>query len=719
MVGNSSGKANNKQLTKRSHHAGIPAATIVMRFVTLASNPMTSNNGNDKPGDPGKLATMANAIRFLSMDAVEAAKSGHPGMPMGMADVATVLFTSHMKFDPALPKWHDRDRFVLSAGHGSMLLYALLYLLGYEDMSLDEIKAFRQVGSRTAGHPEFGHVSGIETTTGPLGQGLANGVGMALGERLMNARFGDAVVDHRTYVIAGDGCLMEGLSHEAIDLAGHLQLAKLTVLWDDNGITIDGETRLTTSLDQQARFSAAGWHVQAVDGHDHEAIGEALENARQADRPSLIACKTTIGFGAPEKQGTSAAHGAPLGADEIAATRKALAWPYDPFELPSEIIDAWRLAGLRGGPMRKAWRKRLKALDNDTRGAFERAMRGDLPGAFESAVTTLKQEIAAQPKAMATRKASQAVLDALNPVVPETIGGSADLTGSNNTRSSDMAAITANDFSGRYMYYGVREHAMGAIMNGLALHGGSIPYGGTFLVFSDYARPAIRLAALMRQRVIYVLTHDSIGLGEDGPTHQPVEHLAALRAIPNLNVYRPADMTETLECWQLALQTTDAPSAIVLSRQTLPAVRTEAETANRCARGAYDIAQADGDERVSLFASGSEVAVALEAQAHLAKAGYPTRVVSVPSLDLFAAQSGAYQNAIIGDAPVKVAIEAAVRQGWDAVIGPDGIFIGMDGFGASGPGAELFAHFDITSKAAVDAVLARLHNDRPDDDERE
>ncbi len=677
----------------------------------------------DKPADNNKRSAMANAVRFLAMDAVQAANSGHPGMPMGMADVATVLFSKHLRFDPGCPGWPDRDRFVLSAGHGSMLLYALLYLLGYEDMSADALKNFRQWGSPTAGHPEYGHGGGIETTTGPLGQGLANGVGMALAERILNARFGDLLVDHRTTVIASDGCLMEGISHEAIDLAGHLGLSRLTVLWDDNAITIDGATALSTSLDQQARFAAAGWHVQAIDGHDFDAIDAALTRAAASDRPSLIACKTIIGYGAPEKQGTAAAHGAPLGEDEIAATRKALDWPHAPFEVPSDVIDAWRLAGLRGSAARKAWDKRLGDLDGEMRSAFESALRGDLPAGLGDAIAAFKAQAAEDAPAMATRKASQTVLDMLNPLVPGTIGGSADLTGSNNTRSADMQPLTADDFTGRYIYYGVREHAMAAIMNGLALHGGLIPYGGTFLVFSDYARPAIRLAALMGLRAIYVLTHDSIGLGEDGPTHQPVEHLAALRAIPNLNVYRPADVTETMECWQLALETRHGPSVLALTRQSVPAVRDEFEEANMCARGAYTLVRAQAPEMVTLFASGSEVAIALDVRTRLESAGHGTRVVSVPCFERFAAQSPEYRHGIVGSARVKVAIEAAIGQGWESFIGTDGLFIGMEGFGASAPGAELFARFNITAEAALEAVNARLialsaHDEVPDSKNR-
>ncbi|MEE8202713.1 MAG: transketolase, partial [Alphaproteobacteria bacterium] len=543
---------------------------------------------------PATHAEMANAIRALAMDAVQAANSGHPGMPMGMADVATVLFTRFLKFDPARPDWPDRDRFVLSAGHGSMLLYALLYLTGYEDMTLDQLRNFRQLGSLTPGHPEYGHAPGVETTTGPLGQGIANAVGMALAERLLAARYGEAVVDHFTYVIASDGDLMEGLSHEAASLAGHLRLRKLIVLFDDNHISIDGPTELTVDDDQRARFASYGWQTTAVDGHDPDAVAEAIAAARQSDRPSLIACRTTIGYGAPTKAGTAATHGAPLGVDEVAGARAALGWPHPPFEVPDHVLGAWRTASARGAAAATAWDAALAGLDATLAAEFERTRRGDLPPAFDDAVIGLKRRLADERPAWATRKASQEALEALTPAVPEMIGGSADLTGSNNTRTKDMAVVRADDFSGRYIHYGVREHAMAAAMNGLALHRGVIPYGGTFLVFTDYCRPAIRLAALSGLRVIYVMTHDSIGLGEDGPTHQPVEHLAGLRAMPNLNVFRPADAVETAECWALALEAPRTPSVIALTRQGVPALRTEHTDDNLCARGGYVLAEADG-----------------------------------------------------------------------------------------------------------------------------
>ncbi|MCC4245380.1 transketolase [Stappia indica] len=658
--------------------------------------------------DLEKHNRMANAIRFLAADAVEAAKSGHPGLPMGAADIATVLFTQVMHYDPTRPDWPDRDRFILSAGHGSMLLYAVHYLLGSEDFTLDQLKKFRQIGALTAGHPEFGHGAGIETTTGPLGQGLANAVGMAISERHLRETFGDALTDHYTYVLAGDGCLMEGISQEAISLAGHLKLDRLIVIWDDNGISIDGKVSLTDSTNQLERFEASGWATVAIDGHDPAAIAAALVKARENDRPTLIAAKTTIGFGAPNKAGSEKVHGSPLGAEELAATRKALGWTHEAFEVPSDILDAWRIAGLRSGQARKEWEKRLAAADTELRSEFERRLRGDLPAGFADAMAKLKKQIAQDKPTMATRKASEYVLGTITKVVPETIGGSADLTGSNNTKTADTAPITPDDFTGRYLHWGIREHGMAAAMNGMALHGGTIPYSGTFLVFSDYARPAIRLAALMRQRVIHVMTHDSIGLGEDGPTHQPVEHYAALRAIPNLDFYRPADVTETLECWQLALESSETPSVLALTRQNLPPVRTSFETENLSARGAYVVAGGDEAPEVTIFASGSEVEIALKARETLEAAGTATRVVSVPCMERFERQSADYRADIAGSAKVKVAIEAGIRMGWDAIIGSDGIFVGMTGFGASGPYQELYRHFGITPEAVVAAVNARL-----------
>jgi transketolase len=652
---------------------------------------------------------MANAIRALAMDAVEQAKSGHPGLPMGAADVATVLFTRFLKFDPADPAWPDRDRFVLSAGHGSMLIYALLHLLGYGAMTVAEIKRFRQLGSLTPGHPEHGHTPGVETTTGPLGQGLANAVGMAIAERHLAASFGDSVVDHRTYVLASDGDLMEGISHEAIALAGHLKLAKLTVLYDDNGISIDGPLALADSVDQVARFKAAGWAASLIDGHDPEAIAAAIAAAQRGDRPTMIACRTTIGFGAPTKAGTEKAHGSPLGAQEIDGARKNLGWTDPPFEIPADISELWRQAGRRSQSAHAAWDQRVAALAPDVRAEFERRLRGDAAQSqLAATVRKVKQQLAASPQEVASRRASEIALESLVPALPELVGGSADLTGSNNTRPKGMTVLSAADYSGRFIHYGVREHGMAAAMNGMALHGGVIPYSGTFLVFSDYCRPALRLAALMGQRVIHVMTHDSIGLGEDGPTHQPVEHLAALRAIPNMLVFRPCDTVETIECWQLAIETATGPSVLALSRQNLPQLRTGFDADNRCAAGAYELIPADGKAAVSLFASGSEVPIAVEARKLLAGRAIAARVVSVPCVDLFVAAPAERRRATIGDAPVRIAVEAAVRQGWDAIIGTDGIFIGMTGFGASGPYKDLYRHFGITAEAIADAASTKL-----------
>ena len=653
-------------------------------------------------------ADMANAIRALAMDAVEQAKSGHPGMPMGMADAATVLFTRFLNYDPARPDWPDRDRFVLSAGHGSMLLYAVLYLTGYRDITIEQIRRFRQLDSVTAGHPEFGAAAGIETTTGPLGQGLANGVGMAIAERLLAARFGAELVDHFTYVLAGDGCLMEGISHEAIDLAGHLKLNKLVVLFDDNGITIDGPLALASGTDQIARFKAAGWDTFACDGHDPQAVAAAIAAAKDSAGPAMIACRTVIGYGAPNLQGSAKTHGAPLGADEIAAARIALNWPHPPFEIPDSIVDAWRAVGRRGAAHSAAWDERLAAMPAATADEFRRQIAGDLPAGFDTAIDDFKRLATEQRPTLATRQASGNVLAAIAPVVPEMIGGSADLTGSNNTRTGEMTTITADDFTGRYIHYGVREHAMAAAMNGMALHGGVVPYGGTFLVFTDYCRPAIRLAALMGLRVVFVMTHDSIGLGEDGPTHQPVEHLAALRAIPGLAVFRPADPVETAECWALALRSGDAPSVLALTRQGLPTLRTEPSEENLSARGAYQLAAADGDAKVTLLATGSEVALAVEARGILQADGIATRVVSMPCWELFAAQDAAYRKAVLGPGTVRVGIEAAAEFGWERHLGTDGRFVGMTGFGGSAPVKDLFIKFGITPEAVVAAARAGL-----------
>jgi transketolase len=643
---------------------------------------------------------MANAIRALSMDAVERAASGHPGMPMGMADAATVLFTKVLKFDAADPAWPDRDRFVLSAGHGSMLLYSLLFLLGYPEISIEDLQAFRQLGSKTAGHPEYGHAPGIETTTGPLGQGLANAVGMAIAEAHLAAKFGAGLVDHRTYVIAGDGCLMEGISQEAISLAGRLKLRKLIVLWDDNGITIDGKVELSDATDQLKRFEASGWATARIDGHDRNAVEAALLAAQRADRPSLIAVRSIIGKGAPKKQGTAATHGSPLGPEEVALAREALSWNHPPFEIPADILAAWRRAGMRGRNARTLWLSRLQA--SEQRGAFEAAMKGDVAASAAAALGAHKHKLAAEPAKMATRKASELALEAINSAIETTIGGSADLTGSNNTRTRALATLDAGNYAGRYIYYGVREHAMAAAMNGMALHGGLIPYGGTFLVFADYCRPAIRLSALMGLRVIYVMTHDSIGLGEDGPTHQPVEHLAALRAIPDLRVFRPADAVETAECWALALAESRRPSVISLTRQNLAPARLEHREDNPCARGAYVLADAP-DPHVVLIATGSEVEIALAAQASLACDKIRARVVSAPSFELFAAQPHDYRKSVLGKSP-RIGIEAGVRQGWDLFLRRKDAFIGMTGFGASGPYADLYKHFGITSEAVAAAA---------------
>ncbi|NQV99774.1 MAG: transketolase [Rhodospirillales bacterium] len=653
-------------------------------------------------------SNMANAIRFLSADAVQKAKSGHPGMPMGMADVATVLFAQHLKFDPSKPNWADRDRFVLSAGHGSMLLYALLYLTGYQDMTLDQLKNFRQLGSKTAGHPEFGHASGIETTTGPLGQGLATAVGMALGERLMNARFGDGAVDHYTYVIAGDGCLMEGISHEAISLAGSLNLSKLIVLFDDNDICIDGPTKMSVNDDQVARFKACGWAAEQIDGHDRDAINAAIVRAKASDKPYMIACKTVIGRGAPSKQGTAATHGAPLGDEEIAAARVAMAWPYAPFEVPAEVLDQWRTAGRRGTSDQEAWQGRISGMTADQRGDFDRAVSGGLAEGWLEALNAHKKMCADKQPGWATRQASGEALAVLTQAIPELIGGSADLTGSVNTKTPSTLPISAADFSGRYVHYGVREHGMGAVMNGLALHGGAIPYGGTFLVFADYMKGAIRLSALMGQRVIYVLTHDSIGLGEDGPTHQAVETLASLRATPNFKVFRPCDAVEAAECWAAALQDRAGPSGMVLSRQGMPTQRTVHTDENLSAKGGYVLAEAEGARKATVFATGSEVSIAMAAREILQAEGVPTAVVSMPCWELFDQQDAAYRRQVRGPGTVRVAVEAAVRMGWDKYIRNHGGFVGMDGFGASAPAGQLFEHFGITADNVVKEVKSRL-----------
>ncbi len=649
---------------------------------------------------------MANAIRALAMDAVEAAQSGHPGMPMGMADVATVLFTKFLKFDPQNPRWADRDRFILSAGHGSMLQYALLYLTGYEDITLDDIKNFRQLHRPTCGHPEFGELAGIETTTGPLGQGLANSVGFAMAERWLQTRFGKDLVDHFTYVIAGDGCLMEGISQEAISLAGHLKLSKLIVLFDDNGISIDGPTSLSTSENEEMRFEAAGWHTQKVDGHDFAAIEAAILAAQQSDKPSLISCKTIIGKGADKKAGSSSSHGSPLGADEIAHARQSMGWPHAPFDIPAEILGAWREAGKRGASQQQAWQQRFAQADAALQQKFQRGQQGALPENLDAVIAEAKQQLHEGGK-LATRAASGKTLDVLLPAIPELLGGSADLTGSNNTKASPSKPVTPDDFSGNYIYYGIREHGMAAAMNGMALHGGIIPYSGTFFVFTDYCRPAIRLSALMKQRVIYVMTHDSIGLGEDGPTHQPVEHLASLRAMPNVLVLRPSDPVETAECWQIALEHAETPSILVLTRQGLPVVR-DAAGENLAAKGGYILSPAKGAAQAVILATGSEVELAMQAQAKLAEENIDVQVSALPCFELFDQQPEAYQQQVLGNDLPKVAVEAGIRQGWDGYIGRKGGFVGMDSFGASAPAEDLYKYFGITVEAIIQQVKARV-----------
>ena len=650
---------------------------------------------------------MANAIRALSMDAVEAAKSGHPGMPMGMADAATALFSEHMVFDASQPYWPNRDRFILSAGHGSMLIYAYLYLTGYQDMTLDEIKNFRQWGAKTAGHPEYGHATGIETTTGPLGQGISNAVGFAMAERHKAALFGADLVDHYTYVIAGDGCLMEGVSHEAASLAGHLKLGRIIVLFDDNGISIDGPTSLTVSEDTTARYEAYGWQVLSCDGHDQEAVSSAIAQAKTDERPTLIRCKTTIGYGAPTKKGTSGIHGAPLGADEIAGTREALDWPHAPFDIPQPILEAWRAVGAQGNDAAKAWQERLDSSAH--KADFEALESGNFDNQVNTAIAAYKEKLAAEPQKVATRVASQKAIEALLPHVPAMFGGSADLTGSNNTRVGEHAIFDASNHKGTYVHYGVREHGMAAAMNGIALHGGLVPFGGTFLVFTDYCRPSIRLSALMEKRVIYVMTHDSIGLGEDGPTHQPVEHVASLRAMPNVNVFRPADIVETAEAWQIAMTSHKTPSVLALSRQGLAQLRLgDAVAENKSAKGGYELRAASSTAKVTLLATGSEVSIADEAREMLEAQGIPTKLVSVPCLDILMQQDEAYIESLLGENAVQIAVEAGIGQGWSDLIGRKGTFIGMTSFGASAPAGTLYEKFGITADNIVAAAKAKL-----------
>jgi transketolase len=654
--------------------------------------------------DAARLQPMANAIRALSMDAVEAANSGHPGMPMGMADVATVLFTGHLKFDPSAPHWADRDRFVLSAGHGSMLIYSLLYLSGYSAPTIEDIRNFRRLGSPCAGHPENFLLDGVECTTGPLGQGLAMAVGMAMAERHLNAVFGDDLVDHRTWVIAGDGCLMEGINHEAIGLAGHLGLGRLNVLWDDNRITIDGATDLSTSEDIKARYAATGWHVTECDGHDFADIDRALNEAKADPRPSLVACRTVIGKGAPNKQGTSATHGAALGAAEVAAARETLGWTSPPFEIPSDILADWHSAAEPGRAAHGAWAGRLEASPHKSE--FQRRMAGQLPDDFS--LDAHIESLLAAPQKIATRKASEIALAAINPQLADTMGGSADLTGSNNTLAGGIGAFTRSDYAGRYVYYGIREFGMAAAMNGMALHGGVIPYGGTFLVFTDYARGAIRLSALQQTRVIYVMTHDSIGLGEDGPTHQPIEHLASLRAMPNLMVMRPCDAVETAICWELALETHDMPTVLVLTRQNLPQVLGKEHTV-QVQTGGYCLKGADSARKVVLVASGSEVALALDCAAALEAQGIGADVVSMVCTELFDAQSSEYRASILPRDALIVSIEAGSTFGWERYTGRDGLNIGIDSFGASAPAGDLFAHFGFTAEAIIPQILNKLN----------
>ena len=665
-------------------------------------------NKKDKKNSNNEVSLndMANAIRFLSADAVEKANCGHPGMPMGAADFTTVLYSKFLKIDPQKPDWPDRDRVILSAGHGSMLLYAVNHLVGFSDMTIEEIKNFRQLGSKTPGHPEYGHTLGVETTTGPLGQGISTAVGMAIAEKIQNAKYGDAIVDHKTYVIASDGDLMEGISQEAISLAGHLKLSKLIVLFDDNNISIDGAIDLSDSTDQLMRFEASGWNVNRVDGHNHDDIEKAIQEAIESNKPSLIACKTKIGFGSPSKEGKSSSHGAPLGAEDIAQMKKNFNWDYGEFEIPSDIKDAWRLVGLKNSSKRQEWEERL--LDNkDKEIEFLKDIDGQISEELDKEINEIKKVFSEEKPGWATRKSSQEVLETINKVLPNTIGGSADLTGSNNTKTKNISIIDSNNFAGRFIHYGIREHGMAAAMNGIALHKGLIPYSGTFLVFSDYCRPSIRLAALMDIKVIHVMTHDSIGLGEDGPTHQPVEHLPSLRAIPNLNVFRPADTTETAECWSLAIKS-KGPSIIALSRQGCPHLRNTYEEKNKSSLGAYELKSSDGETQVNLIATGSEVSLALEVYEELKNDGINSRVVSAPSFELLNKQDNDYIDKTLGQSGLRVGIEASTGLGWHNYLGDQGLFIGMNSFGASAPADQLYKNFGIDKENIINKIKEKL-----------
>ena len=665
-------------------------------------------NKKDKknPNNEVSLNDMANAVRFLAADAVEKANCGHPGMPMGAADFTTVLYSKFLKIDPQKPDWPDRDRVILSAGHGSMLLYAVNHLVGFSDMTIEEIKNFRQLGSKTPGHPEYGHTLGVETTTGPLGQGISTAVGMAIAEKIQNAKYGDAIVDHKTYVIASDGDLMEGISQEAISLAGHLKLSKLIVLFDDNNISIDGAIDLSDSTDQLMRFEASGWNVNRVDGHNHDDIEKAIQEAIESNKPSLIACKTKIGFGSPSKEGKSSSHGAPLGAEDIAQMKKNFNWDYGEFEIPSDIKDAWRLVGLKNSSKRQEWEERL--LDNkDKEIEFLKDIDGQISEELDKEINEIKKVFSEEKPGWATRKSSQEVLETINKVLPNTIGGSADLTGSNNTKTKNINIIDSNNFAGRFIHYGIREHGMAAAMNGIALHKGLIPYSGTFLVFSDYCRPSIRLAALMDIKVIHVMTHDSIGLGEDGPTHQPVEHLPSLRAIPNLNVFRPADTTETAECWSLAIKS-KGPSIIALSRQGCPHLRNTFEEKNKSSLGAYEIKSSDGEAQVNLIATGSEVSLAVEVHEELKNDGINSRVVSAPSFELLNKQDNDYIDKTLGQSGLRVGIEASTGLGWHNYLGDQGLFIGMNSFGASAPADQLYKNFGIDKENIINKIKEKL-----------